>query len=201
MNPCNHANSKSGGFTITELIVVLGIIAVLLGLLLPVVQSSRQSARDTVCKNNIRQIGIALEQLRNSKPRLPEWEYESNTAGGWSVAILPFIDPVYANNVYAGVPFDSFRGDTRHRPPIFTCPMASNEPNKWGIDRTHYTLTTRNHRRNWFIIDAPDDRLDPWLAGLEMVAPYEGVGPHRGGGFYQYWRNGQLNFIPGNGDR
>ncbi|MCA9010745.1 MAG: DUF1559 domain-containing protein, partial [Planctomycetaceae bacterium] len=98
-------------FTLIELLVVIAIIAILIALLLPAVQQAREAARRTQCRNNMKQIGIALHNYHDTHQVLPPFKTWNNgtdclgssnswtNEGGfsWRVMILPFIDqaPMY----------------------------------------------------------------------------------------------------------
>jgi prepilin-type N-terminal cleavage/methylation domain-containing protein len=84
------------GFTLVELLVVIAIIGVLLGILLPAVQAAREAARRSSCINNLRQIGLALQnyhsQYKHFPPAAPLFAREMEPSIGWRVLILPFLE-------------------------------------------------------------------------------------------------------------
>ncbi|QDS97232.1 DUF1559 family PulG-like putative transporter [Adhaeretor mobilis] len=92
--------SQRLAFTLVELLVVIAIIGVLVGLLLPAVQAAREAARRTQCKNNLKQIGLSLQNIHDAQGKLPQGVYgdprpsaTDNSQGlSWFTRVLPFIE-------------------------------------------------------------------------------------------------------------
>ncbi len=129
--------TRRPGFTLIELLSVVAIIAVLIALLLPAVQASREAARRTMCHNNLLQLGIALGNYVSTHEVLPPGvvnatgPIQNTPVGyhmGWTVQILPFLEQgnVYRlfdfrRGVYEGTNFSA----QSHRLGVLMCPSDS----------------------------------------------------------------------------
>ena len=153
--------SRQSGFTLIELLVVIAIIAVLIALLLPAVQQAREAARRTQCKNNFKQLGLALHNFHDTYTRFPPktgndmQPFDTNAAtqweSSWKVYILPYIDqaPIYSRWDLAGGQSGYTNANNlalvnNLTLPAYICPSSSITPFAWNEAtkmRTSYTGT------------------------------------------------------------
>ncbi len=96
-NQMNLHHHKNRAFTLVELLVVIAIIAMLVTLLLPAVQAAREAARAMQCKNNLKQMGLALLNFHGAHNEYPIGVYGGETSFeeegyGWATKILPFME-------------------------------------------------------------------------------------------------------------
>jgi len=122
------------GFTLIELLVVIAIIAVLVALLLPAVQQAREAARRSQCRNNLKQLGLALHNYHDVHQGLPLsnfWRVEDPDAiflqSSWNRGILPMIDQsVLFNRWDFGLGFAQGSNRDLTKSPIgtFKCPSS-----------------------------------------------------------------------------
>jgi prepilin-type N-terminal cleavage/methylation domain-containing protein len=95
---------KRRGFTLIELLVVIAIIAILIALLLPAVQQAREAARRTQCRNNLKQIGLALHNYESTFSTLPVGSFNASGGAGNNGSthpmILPYFDQANAYNQF-----------------------------------------------------------------------------------------------------
>ena len=129
------------GFSLVELLVVIAILGILMGLLLPAVQRSREAAHRGQCLANLRQMGIALHAYHGVSGVFPpggiEWRPAGSTRGerqlAWSVFLLPFLEQ---KNLYDTLdlrtPFDSLanRAGAATVLAVYLCPSVPRDASR-----------------------------------------------------------------------
>ena len=135
-NECRHRRSTSSrGITLIELLVVIAIIAILVALLLPAVQQAREAARRAACKNNLRQIGLAVHNYLAAMSKFPPSYCAvpgvTTTVGGqWSIhaRVLPYLEQTNLQNLIDwNVAYSTQLNVAVVRVPAYLCPSEIND--------------------------------------------------------------------------
>ncbi|MFN0198136.1 MAG: DUF1559 domain-containing protein [Planctomycetaceae bacterium] len=160
-NETGTCSTRRRGFTLIELLVVIAIIAVLIALLLPAVQQAREAARRTQCRNNLKQMGLALHNYHDaflifpygSLAYLGAWRNDVGNNGrfdGGQVMLLPYMDSANLYNVLsanfsttsAGFTYSGAGYTARYNIiPGMSCPSTPYSPVTSGLGfHTNYNL-------------------------------------------------------------
>ena len=131
----NSSQRSCRGFTLLELLVVIAVIGVLVGLLMPAVQSAREAARRTDCSNRVRQLALATQMHHDAYQYFPPARYESRPNADpadqcgfetptWLARVMPFIEQSALGDKWDfSKPWHAHADDVRTVvPDIFLCP-------------------------------------------------------------------------------
>jgi prepilin-type N-terminal cleavage/methylation domain-containing protein/prepilin-type processing-associated H-X9-DG protein len=139
---------RQAGFTLVELLVVIAIIGVLVSLLLPAVQKVREAANRAQCQNNLKQVGLALQNYHSQNQCFPPGWLTIGSGStaihhGWIARILPQIEQ---DNLYRQIDFtqDWTAGDggvNAVRIALLRCPSAPTKRNESTRSMTDYSAT------------------------------------------------------------
>lgn len=175
-------------FTLVELLATIAIIGLLVGLLLPALQSAREAARRTICMNNFKQVGIGLQGYVSQMELFPPGTTNSANAYfegfSWAVFILPYMEQ---KTVYDRINWDDdgFCGSSVNgavadgvEVPSYTCPSSPcpkfTGREAWNCDGGAFMGTTREYRMHAGsmvgIAGAVSTSLDPKLRWDNLAA-------------------------------
>jgi prepilin-type N-terminal cleavage/methylation domain-containing protein len=166
------ASAKSRAFTLVELLVVIAVVAILIALLVPAVQTARSSATQTQCINNLKQIGLGLQNHHDEKKRFPAARgchpAVFTAAQGWMFHLLPYLEQ---SNVKAAHDSNSAPVPTE-TVSVFLCPadprVSGLGYGTWSQGQTHAGLT-------WYAGVSgsdgryPSSQIDPTTYGIFQV--------------------------------
>ena len=156
--------NQGRGFTLIELLGVIAVIAILIALLLPAVQQAREAARKSQCKNNLKQMGLALHNYLDVKKYFPPSACigtATTTSVFWSAQayLLPFLEQADLQKLINWDQPYSLQGNVaRKRIAIYLCPSeindrARSDPQSGDPNFAHYPLNYAANVGTWMVWD------------------------------------------------
>ena len=174
-------SSRFRGFSLIELLVVIAIIAVLVSLLLPAVQQAREAARRVQCKNNLKQIGLALHNYHSACNVFPPGMCLTFSGAPWGEwgpqsRLLPYMDQA---NLQSLIDFSQSYSSLQNRQaiafrvPFYLCPSEVNDVQSFphSPDEPQYPINYAGNMGTWMVYDPNSNQ-----GGDGIFAPNSRVG-------------------------
>jgi prepilin-type N-terminal cleavage/methylation domain-containing protein len=154
---------RRAAFTLVELLVVIAIIATLVAILLPAVQAAREAARRMSCTNNLRQLGLALQNFDSANKYFPTSlratpADASGNFDGWSslAQLLPYLEQSAAfGNIDFAVGYNAQPGVSQLKIKSFLCPSEIKGRFRYDANGNpiHYPPNYAANQGTWFVFD------------------------------------------------
>ena len=153
------SRARRRAFTLIELLVVIAIIAVLIALLLPAVQQAREAARRTQCKNNLKQIGLALHNYHDTFNVFPPalcLTLSGADFGQWGpqARLLPYLDQANLQRLIDfSLPYNTQLAVVRTRIPTYMCPSEVNDRGSVEDGINQYPINYGANFGTWLVFN------------------------------------------------
>ena len=216
----SNVEGRTRGFTLFELLAVLIIVAILIALLWPATRSARPAGRRSQCKNNLKQIALALHNYHDTYGALPPaytMDGDGRPLHSWRTLILPYLEQqrLY-ETIDLSKPWDDLANAEARKAEVsvYRCPeaigpagtttylavVASDGCFRPGVPRPLAEITD-GHHQTLMVIETDAEHAVPWMAPSDadearVLAFGPGKGLPHSGGVQAAFVDGSVKFLP-----